>query len=327
MSVTEASILEIGLCLYEDIQSDYDLHASSYCLPERRVHAGVFQALQSADFRKDSISDAPSEGQWLPLSLSRLLYPLLKRWSKMNGVHQAFLFYLGLSLPCLVTGALEVYWEKVWAVVILLRVERNPSWVVAREQLDGPRQRQPFSSHWNSVYSTLEQLLEQQGWGSVSVHKRWACLMLNWHSFYWFHLGYLSCFSPGKTVLATLTSIQPYFRHLHLLLSGKFNHICKVDIVVMALTKIFLYPCWKKLSESFLFMFWSGFLFLAWENVMSLIGVSEVEAQQGRTRHWLEECCSQQTNTDRVHSSVLCPSLVCYWLMPLREEVLLTQTC
>lgn len=73
--------------------------------------------------------------------------------------------------------------------------------------------------------------------------------MLNWHSFIGFHLGYLSCFSPGKTVLAAaLTSIQPYFRHLHLLLSGKLSHICKVDIVVMALTKDILISLLKKIE-------------------------------------------------------------------------------
>ena len=125
VSVTEASILETGLCLYEDIQSDYDLHASSYYLPERRVLLSIpgFARVQTSVkipsvMPRPRASDSPSA--------SRLLSsPLLKRWSRMNGVHQAFLFYLGLSLPCLVTGALEVYWEKVWAVVILLRVEKS----------------------------------------------------------------------------------------------------------------------------------------------------------------------------------------------------------
>lgn len=138
--------------------------------------------------------------------------------------------------------------------------------LLAREQLDGPRQRQPFSSHWNPVYSMPEQLLEQQGWGGgVSVHKRRAWLMLNWHSFIGLHLGYLSYFSPGKTMLvAALTSIQPYFRHLHLLLSGKLSQICKVDNVVMALTKDILISLLKKVSESFIFFFFGlSFLFLA----------------------------------------------------------------
>ena len=37
VSVTKASILEIGLCLYEDMQCDYDLQASSYYLSQRMV--------------------------------------------------------------------------------------------------------------------------------------------------------------------------------------------------------------------------------------------------------------------------------------------------
>lgn len=93
----------------------------------------------------------------------------------------------------------------------------------------------------------LEQLLEQQGRGSVSVHDRRAWLMLNWHSFIGLHLGYLSYFSLGKTMLAAaLTYVQSYFRHLHLVLSGKVSQICKVDIVVMALTKDILISLQKK---------------------------------------------------------------------------------
>lgn len=88
--------------------------------------------------------------------------------------------------------------------------------------------------------------------------------MLNWHSFIGLHLGYLSYFSLGKTMLAAaLTYVQSYFRHLHLVLSGKVSQICKVDIVVMALTKVILISLPKKVSESFLFFFGLGFLFLA----------------------------------------------------------------
>ena len=65
-------------------------------------------------------------------------------------------------------------------------------------------------------------------------------------------------------LVAALTSIQPYFRHLHLLLSGKLSQICKVDIVVMALTKDILISLLKKVSESFIFFFFGlSFLFLA----------------------------------------------------------------
>ena len=169
---------------------------------------------------------------------------------------------------------------------------------LAREQLDGPQQRQPFSSRWNPVYSTPEQLLEQQGWGGISVHKRRAWLMLNWHSFIGLHLGYLSYFSPGKTMLvAALTSIQPYFRHLHHLLSGKLSQICKVDIVVMALTKDILISLLKKVSESFIFFFfWSGFFVFSMRKMSRVFDLHfrGCNATTGRTRQWLEECRSQQ---------------------------------
>lgn len=103
MSVTRLPSWQVGLCLYEDIQSDFMTSMLHPCLPEEGP-AGI-QALQSADFRKDSISDALIRGPVTPPQpLS--YFPLLKRVEQMNELSQAY--YLGLSLPCLVTGALEV---------------------------------------------------------------------------------------------------------------------------------------------------------------------------------------------------------------------------
>lgn len=128
--------------------------------------------------------------------------------------------------------------------------------------------------------------------------------MVNWHSFIGLHPGYLAYFSLGKTMLAAaLTYVQSYFRHSHLLLSGKASQICKVDIVVMALTKDILISLPKKVSESFLFFFGLGFF------VFSMRKMSRVfdrrfkgwNATIGCTCQWLEECCSQQMNTDRVY--------------------------
>lgn len=112
MSVTKASVLKIGLCLYEDTRCDYDLQASSYYLPQRRVLLSIPGfARGQASVKIPSAMPRPRASD--SSAASRLLSsPLSKRWTKMNGVHQAFLFYLGLFLPCLVTGALEVYWEK-----------------------------------------------------------------------------------------------------------------------------------------------------------------------------------------------------------------------
>ena len=283
---------------------------------------------KSADFSKDPsvmprprASDSPS-ASWL------LSSPLLKRWTKMNGVHQAFLFYLGLSLPCLVTGALEVYWEKMWAVIILLRVEKSFLSCWQDNSLMDPGR----GSHFRLVGTLFIQCLNSS-WnsrvgGGISVHKRRAWLMLNWHSFIGLHLGYLSYLSPGKTMLAAaLTSVQPYFRHLHLLLSGKLSQICKVDIVVMALTKDILISLLKKVSENFLFFFWSGFFVFSVSKMSCLWSAFQWVQCNHRTHTSVAGRVSPSAmNTGRVHSSVLCPSLVCYWLLLLREEVLLTQT-
>lgn len=105
--------------------------------------------------------------------------------------------------------------------------------------LINPSRGRRFCLIGNSPYSMLEQLLEQQDPGSVSVYKRQAWQMLNWHSFIGIHFGYFSYFSPGKTSLvAALSWIQSYFRHLHILLRGKqVRFESKVDIAVIALTK------------------------------------------------------------------------------------------
>ena len=57
--------------------------------------------------------------------------------------------------------------------------------LLARQQLDGPRQRQPFSSRWNSVYSMLEQLLEQQGWGGHLCAQKTSMVDVKLAFIYW----------------------------------------------------------------------------------------------------------------------------------------------
>lgn len=148
--------------------------------------------------------------------------------------------------------------------------------------------------------------------------------MLNWHSFIGIHVGYFSHFSPGKTLLVvSLSQIHSYFRHSGLLLRRKIGMIWKWSWHSHHNTN--KRCCHKKEREGesfFVFVF-----IFSWEKChmyWSHISKGGAQPQDAYFSHWKGVAVNKLIQTMST-SSTFCPSsCACYWLIYLREEILLT---